>query len=139
MSRGGGRPCALLLAVLLAVLLGVVLGAAACGREPAAAAVAGDDWEEDAEPPAPTRDEILAAPAEHDADAVTEALGAVAETHDAAALPAVLRAAEDAREEVRWHAVLALKALGGDEARAVLARLAADDPSGLVRDEASAR
>ena len=65
-----------------------------------------------------------------DADALEGAADAraalveVAESGDAQALPAVLALATDAREEVRWHAVLALRAIDDEPARAELARLA---------------
>ena len=96
-----------------------------------------DEWGEDETPP--TRDEILAAPAEHSEDAVAQALVEVSQDADTSALPQVLALASDEREEIRWHAVLALSAIGGNEAQAALARIAADDPSELVRDAAVQR
>ena len=96
-----------------------------------------DSWGAD-ETPA-TRKEILAAPAEHSADALAEALVQTAEEADSASLPSVLAITTDDREEIRWHAVLALKAIGGPQADEALAQLAANDPSELVRDEAATR
>ncbi len=124
--------------IALAALLAAVTACdgAAGRRSGTAADIDGDEWGENETPP--TRDEVLAAPSQHDADAVAAALVAVTSDADAAALPRVLAVAGDDREEVRWHAVLALRAIGGERAQAALARLAASDPSELVRDEAAA-
>lgn len=122
--------------LVLAALLATGCDASASTSRDGAADEA-DEWGEDAVPA--TRDEILAAPAEHSTDQVTSALVDVAEYADESALPAVLALADDEREEVRWHVALALKAIDSDAAREALARLAADDPSELVRDEAGSR
>jgi HEAT repeat protein len=77
---------------------------------------------------------ILEEPGDYEQASVVAALGAVAEQRDAAAVPLVRAlAAEHADEEVRWHAAYALSAIGGDEARDELARLAEEDPSEMVR------
>ncbi len=76
---------------------------------------------------------ILEHPDEYERPALIAALAAVGEQGDATALPLVTQLAGDPDEEVRWHAAYALSAIGGEEARAVLGRLAADDPSELVR------
>lgn len=129
--------------VLPLALAALLLATAACDGGSAASGGASnvvddpDSWGAD-EVPA-TREEILSAPAEHTADALAEALVQTAEQADAASLPAVLALTSDEREEIRWHAVLALKSIGGEQADDALARLAKDDPSELVRDEAGAR
>jgi HEAT repeat protein len=133
-----------LAALLQVTLLGVLVTTSpACGDAPVGAspdAVTNDEvdeWGENEQPP--TRDEILAAPSAFDADAVAEALVSVAEEQAATALPQVLALLADDREEIRWHAVQALKAIGGDQADAALVRLATEDPSELVREEATQR
>lgn len=69
-------------------------------------------------------------------EVIVAALGSIAERRDPTSPPVVARLERDPDEEVRFHAVLALRALGGAEARAVLARMAEEDPSPLVREEA---
>ena len=120
----------------LAAVLATALACDGAGTSSSHAEQA-DEWGENETPP--TRDEILSAPAEHSADAVAQALVEVAADADATALPQVLALASDEREEIRWHAVLALSAIGGDEANAALIRIAEDDPSELVRDAAGQR
>jgi HEAT repeat protein len=71
------------------------------------------------------------------AEVVVAALGAIAERKDPTSPPVVARLEHDPDEEVRFHTALALRALGGPEAKDVLARMAKDDPSPLVREEAA--
>lgn len=73
---------------------------------------------------------------EYPTEVVVAALGAVGERRDPASVPRVVALVGDPDEEVRYHVALALRDLGGAEARAALARLAADDPSELVREAA---
>ncbi len=74
---------------------------------------------------------------QYTAEVVVAALGSIAERKDPTSPPVVARLEHDPDEEVRFHTVLALRALGGAEAREVLARMATDDPSPLVREEAA--
>lgn len=71
------------------------------------------------------------------AEVVVAALGSIAERKAPTSAPVVARLEHDEDEEVRFHTVLALRALGGPEAKDVLARMAQDDPSPLVREEAA--
>ncbi|MCO5170658.1 MAG: HEAT repeat domain-containing protein [Planctomycetes bacterium] len=71
-------------------------------------------------------------------EVVVAALGALAARKDPASAPVVARLEHDPDEEVRFHTALTLRALGGREAAEVLARMAADDESPLVRAEAAA-
>lgn len=71
------------------------------------------------------------------AEVVVAALGSIAERKAPTSPPVVARLEHDPDEEVRFHTVLALRALGGPEAKDVLARMAKDDPSPLVREEAA--
>lgn len=71
-------------------------------------------------------------------EVVVAALGALAERKDPASASVVARLEHDPDEEVRFHAALALRALGGSQATEVLGRMARDDASALVRAEAAA-
>lgn len=104
--------------------------------------------------PGVTEDEVLAAGGDDDPaltahlhrivvereryapEVVVAALGSIAEREAPTSPAVVARLEHDPDEEVRFHTVLALRALGGPEARDVLARMARDDPSPLVREEA---
>ncbi len=131
-TRRTPRGATLLVSVLLTALVSASPGCGDAGMSASPTDI--DEWGEN-ETPA-TRDEILAAPSEFDADAVASALVDVADTADTSALPRVLALISDDREEIRWHAARALQAIGGDEATAALARLAREDASELVRSEA---
>jgi HEAT repeat protein len=72
-------------------------------------------------------------------EVVVAAISALAERGDPASAAHVAPLATHPDEEVRWHVAVALKALGGGEARAVLERMGHDDPSELVREEALSR
>lgn len=82
----------------------------------------------------------LVAALEQDPDglsgALVEALAGVAEKPAADALPHLLPLTTHLDEEVRFNVVLALQAMDGEQARAALAGMAADDESELVRLEA---
>ena len=80
--------------------------------------------------------DVIGRRAERPAGEVVDALVLVSEAPDPAAVPFVVSLVDDAEEEVRWHVVVALKAIGGPEAKRVLAGMAATDASEMVRDEA---
>jgi len=75
--------------------------------------------------------------AEYDPEVVAAALTSVGEVADPSSVPHVVPLADDPDEEIRWHAATALGAIGGPEAAVVRARMAAHDPSELVREEAA--
>lgn len=80
---------------------------------------------------------VLAHRAGYAPEVVAAALTSVGEIGDPTSVPLVAALHQDADEEIRWHVAAALKRLGGDDARAVLAQMAANDSSELVRGEAS--
>ncbi len=120
--------------LLVAVALAAVL-VTACGPGTTGPEGIDDGWGPDPSPA--THAEILAAPHAHDTDALVSALAEVAAQPDAAETSLLLALVDDEREEVRWHVAHALRAARGDEARAALERMAASDPSELVREEAA--
>ncbi len=75
---------------------------------------------------------------DYDTSIVVAALVAIGERRDTSSIQPISRLGSDENEEIRWHCVLALKAIGGPEATAALERFA-DDKSVLVRDEVAAR
>lgn len=80
--------------------------------------------------------EILDRRPEYADAVVAAAVSALAERGDGAALPRFLALVRDPSEEVRFHVAAALQRFGGEQARAALAAMAAEDPSELVRAEA---
>ena len=81
---------------------------------------------------------VLSHRSAYEPEVVAAALTSVGEIGAPSSVPHVAALQDDPSEEVRWHVAAALRRLGGDEARAVLARMAASDRSELVRDEAAA-
>jgi HEAT repeat protein len=77
---------------------------------------------------------------EQDADGssgeLVEALARVADRPKDDALPYLVTLTDHEDEEVRFNVVMALKAVGGEQARAALAVMAEEDDSDLVRHEA---
>lgn len=70
-------------------------------------------------------------------EVVAAALTSVGEMGDPSSVPYVVALRGDADEEIRWHVAAALKRLGGNDANAALADMAANDASELVREEAA--
>jgi len=75
--------------------------------------------------------------ATYEPEVVAAALESVAEIGDPSSVEHVAALSDDADEEVRWHVAASLRRLGGTYADQVLARMAAGDPSDLVRSEAA--
>jgi len=70
-------------------------------------------------------------------EVVVAAMFAVAHRGDRSSVAAIARLARTSDdEEIRWHAALALKQLGGARADRARAQLAREDASGLVRGAA---
>jgi len=82
---------------------------------------------------------VLAHRAEYEPEVVAAALTSVGEMGDPSSVPYVVALRGDADEEIRWHVAGALRRLGGTDAQAVLADMAAHDASQLVREEAAQR
>jgi HEAT repeat protein len=81
---------------------------------------------------------ILAHRGDYTPEVVVAALVSLGERKDPASVAPVAGLAQDEDEEVRWHVARTLRALGGAEAEATLARMAREDPSELVREAAGA-
>lgn len=73
---------------------------------------------------------------EYPTEVVVAAIVATAARQDRSSVGAIAGLTRCDDEEVRWHAVLALKSLGGTKADATRERVAAEDGSGLVRGAA---
>jgi HEAT repeat protein len=73
----------------------------------------------------------------HPTAVLVAAIVALGQRGDPSSVAVLERVADDPREEVRWQTVLALRAIGGADADSLLTRIAANDPSEFVRDEAA--
>ena len=79
---------------------------------------------------------LLERHSEYSSAVIVAAIGALSDRGDPASVAYIARLAEHPDEEVRFHVAAGLKALGGPEATATLARMGRDDQSDLVREEA---
>lgn len=129
------------------ILLAVAAALAGCASHEKLVAGDRDVSEEEVVSAGESDDEALTAPlhrilerrADHSPEVVVATLVALGKRKDPSSVAAILPLTRDTDEEVRWHAALALRALGGPEAEAELLRMSRDDPSELVREAAAPR
>lgn len=77
--------------------------------------------------------------ASYDTAVLVAAIVALGERRDPTAVELLDTLRDDPREEVRWQMTRSLAAIGGDSALRALEKIAAEDPSDLVREEAASQ
>lgn len=75
--------------------------------------------------------------ASYETAVLVAAIVALGERRDPTAVEPLYSLREDPREEVRWQMTRSLAAIGGESAMRALEKIAVEDPSDLVREEAA--